>query len=501
MNLYLETLGCQMNKLDSELVLSQLLRRGYTTVSSADQADLVVVNTCSVRRGAETKALAHLRQFRVLKRNRNVTIAVIGCMAQRLGDGMLQDDPYIDVVCGPGQLDHLSELIDQARDNGESVVAVADDRRASRRSHSSAADTHAMPVPGDSIEQLDLSRSAVGRSNPYQAFVRIQRGCDKFCTYCIVPYVRGGEQSRPPQNIVDECRHLVDQGVAEITLLGQTVSSYHAEHHGRTVRLADLLEMIHEQTIVQRLRFVTSHPADFVHDDSILQAMADLPRVCEYLHVPAQAGSDRILKAMNRRYTAAQYLDIIDRARDIVGPIGLAGDFIVGFPGETDEDFQQTVELCRQVRYKNCFVFKYSPRPDTIADKRLADDIPDHVKGHRTRVLLDMQAELAMEHNRSLIGSDLEVFVECVSKSGRKQRIAAEVEDEATESPPDNNHSSAARSSSDWSSDTTKVMQLCGRTRQDQIVVFDGPTSLIGTQCTVGIVDASALTLFGSRVV
>jgi len=302
------------------------------------------------------------------------------------------------------------------------------------------------------------------------------RGCDKFCTYCVVPYVRGPEQSRNPDEIIEEARRLIDAGITQITLLGQTVNSYRFERSGKIIRLADLLERLDNLVGLKRIRFITCYPGGF--DRAILHAMRDLPKVCEYLHIPAQSGSDHILKAMGRHYSRADYDRLIDDARQIVGQIGIAGDFIVGFPGETDEDFQASVELIRRTRYKNSYIFKYSPRPGTIAARRFIDDVPLEVKRRRNIELLMVQQEVSLADNRALIGKVVEVLVEGRSPLAKKQN---------------------KRFSPEGSSTSDNLVQLTGRTRTDHIVVFDGPENLAGKYVDVEITDATALTLIGRQ--
>ena len=305
-----------------------------------------------------------------------------------------------------------------------------------------------------------------GRPVPGQAFVRVMRGCNNFCTYCIVPYVRGPEISRPPQAIIEQIRKLTDRGVKQITLLGQTIDAYKYEAGDKTYALADLLEMTSDIEAVKWVRFITSHPGKF--DPAILHAMGDLPKVCSYLHIPAQSGSDRILKAMNRGYTSAQYLDLIAQARDIVPGISIASDFIVGFPNETDEDFAATVDLVKKARFKNSFVFKYSPRPGTHSTKKMEDNVSDEIKKQRNIELLDVQNRIAEEDNKSFAGQTLEVLVEGLSKKPHLNKAEN-----------DNNP------------------QLVGRTATDYIVVFNGPESLTGGFAKVKIDKTSPLTLFG----
>jgi tRNA-2-methylthio-N6-dimethylallyladenosine synthase len=293
------------------------------------------------------------------------------------------------------------------------------------------------------------------------------RGCNKFCSYCIVPFVRGPERSRDPDQIFQEVHRLVDAGRSEITLLGQTVNSYRFRTGERTVRFSDLLERLSGVAGLRRLRFVTSHPVDF--GDDILEAIRDLPPLCEYIHLPAQSGSDPVLKRMRRRYTRGQYDDLVDRARAIVPGVVLAGDFIVGFPGEGEQDHVASADLIRRSGYKNSFIFKYSPRPGTWAGEHLKDDVPTEVKKRRNNELLTVQGEVGLEHHQAYVTRTVEILVEGPSPRVDKQ---------------------AAKP-------TPGAMQLVGRTRGDHIVVFDAPENLIGQYVDVRITAATALTLFG----
>jgi tRNA-2-methylthio-N6-dimethylallyladenosine synthase len=293
------------------------------------------------------------------------------------------------------------------------------------------------------------------------------RGCNNFCTYCIVPYVRGPEVSRPPKAIIEQIKRLAGEGVKLVTLLGQTVNSYKYTAGEKTYCLADLLQMASKVEGIEWLRFVTNYPLEEFFDE-IIQAMADLPKVCNFLHMPIQSGSDRILKAMNRNYTVRYYLELVGRARATVPGIAIAGDFIVGFPGETEEDFHATVELVEKARYKNCFVFKYSPRPGTTADKRLEDDVSEKIKKRRNTELLRVQEKISDELSKEFLNKEVLVLVEGLSKKPHLNK--AENENEP---------------------------QLVGRTTTDWIVVFNGPESLAGQFAKVKIIKTAPLTLFG----
>jgi tRNA-2-methylthio-N6-dimethylallyladenosine synthase len=346
----------------------------------------------------------------------------------------------------------------------------------------------------DHLELLDLSRSISAEDNLAQAYVRITRGCNKFCTYCVVPYTRGPEVHRPPQNIIDEVRRLADAGAREVTLLGQTINHYHYRHgDGRSTTFADLLYQLHEAVPdLPRLRFVTSFPRDFT--DEALRAMRDCERICRYLHVPAQHGSDRVLKLMNRGYTAGQYREFIARAREMMPDVSIASDFIVGFPTETDEEFEQTKQLVRDCRFKNSFIFKYSPRPGTVAIDRFADDVPEDVKRRRNNELLAVQQEASAANNREMVGRTVQVLVEGESKLVNKPPAYPKSPGGAVELLWERRKAAAAARPEESSASTT---QLTGRTRGDQVVVFDGDRSLKGRLLDVEIVAAQSLTLFG----
>ena len=463
MRVYIETFGCQMNVLDSELAEALLQSAGMEITDREDSADVVLLNTCSVREHAERRVHSRLERLCDEKAaGREVIIGVLGCMAQRIGEELIKLHKGINLLCAPGQLHRLVELITAAM-NSSPQIALDPPRKQAKKSTTEAG-------------FIDLLRDPSRTHLPAQAYVRIMRGCDKFCTYCIVPYVRGPEQSRNPDEIIEETKRLIDAGITQITLLGQTVNSYRFEQSGKTIGLADLLERLDNLAGLKRIRFITCYPGGF--DRAILQAMRDLPKVCEYLHIPAQSGSDRILKAMGRRYSRADYDRLIDDARQIVGQIGIAGDFIVGFPGESDEDFQASVELIRRTRYKNSYIFKYSPRPGTVAARRFIDDVPPEVKRRRNIELLMVQQEVSLADNRALIGKVVEVLVEGKSPLAKKQNKGL---------------------LSEGSSTSDNLVQLTGRTRTDHIVVFDGPENLAGKYVDVEITDATALTLIGRQ--
>ncbi len=458
-----------MNVLDSALVLGQLCALGYTQTHDYREADLVLINTCSVRQRAEEKAYSRLFAIaRVKKERPNMIIGVIGCMPERDHEGIRQRCPHVDLLCGPGNLNEIPALIAAVEETRQPAIALEHD-------HSRRLPSAERTLLYNSLEELDMSRRPPPGGRTLQAYVRVQRGCDKFCSFCVVPFTRGPERNRPPENIVTEARRLVDLGAKEITLLGQTINSYAYADSGKTVRLADLLERVQGIEGLRRLRFVTSYPGDFT--DDVLQAMRNLPKVCEYLHLPAQSGSNAVLKRMRRKYTVEQYIELIERARETVPGISLASDFIVGFCGETDAEHEETLALIERVGYKNIFMFKYSPRPATVAVRTLPDDVPEAVKKRRHQDLVEYQKRIGLAHHQGFVGRAVEILVEGFSKAAVKAQEAEQERD---------HHVTWKRGD-----------QLVGRTRTDEIVVFTGPESLIGELVTVRITAATALTLHG----
>ncbi|MFO0870214.1 MAG: tRNA (N6-isopentenyl adenosine(37)-C2)-methylthiotransferase MiaB [Pirellulales bacterium] len=459
--LYIETVGCQMNVLDSEMVVASLRREGYELTADLERADTILFNTCSVREQAENKtysALGRLRAFK--KRHPEKIVGVLGCMAQKDQKLIFERAPFVDLVVGPGQLQRIPELLRDVAGGSGPQLAVSLGRRDGtadeiKRSH----------------ETFDPLRDPAMRPTPFQAYLRIQIGCDKFCTYCVVPLTRGPEQGRPPDEIVAEARTLADQGCVEITLLGQTVNSYRYRDQRGTTRLSDLLVRLHDVPGIRRIKFVTNFPKDMTRD--LLEAVRDLPKVSPYLHVPAQSGSNRILERMKRGYTVEDYRDMMGRIRELVPDAAVTSDFIVGFCGETDEEFQLTYDLVRECRFKNSFIFKYSERAGTKAAELLPDDVPYDIKQWRNNELLALQNEIAEELNQQFLGRSVEVLVEGPSDWQKKQP--------ATE-PGD-------------------VVQLTGRTPCDRIVVFDGTTRQIGQFLPVAVYEVSAHTLFGAVVI
>jgi tRNA-2-methylthio-N6-dimethylallyladenosine synthase len=457
--LFIETVGCQMNVLDSEMVVASLRKRGYELVQSLQAADVILFNTCSVREQAENKTYSALGRLRSLKRQHpQKIIGVMGCMAQKDQKLVFQRAPYVDLVVGPGQLARIPELLDEIGLGKGPQMAVSMGRKDGpleqiKRSH----------------ETFDPLRDPTMRPTPFQAYLRIQIGCDKFCTYCIVPMTRGPEQGRPPDQIMAEARILADQGCKEITLIGQTVNSYKYAGGGRTTRLADLLASLSEIDGIRRLKFVTNYPKDMT--DDLLAAVRDLPKVAPYLHVPAQSGSNDVLARMKRGYTAQDYHEMLGRIRDTVPHAAVTSDFIVGFCGETEEDFRKTYDLVAECRFKNCFIFKYSERPGTKGAELYPDDIPYEVKNRRNNDLLELQNRISEQDSQQYLGERVEVLVEGPSDRARQR---------------DEDHGD--------------IIQLTGRTSDDRIVVFDGNPRLVGQFVPVAIYDVSPHTLFGAVV-
>ncbi len=527
---YLETFGCQMNELDSELVQGQLSALGYRFVARPEDASVILYNTCSVREQAEQKAYSRIGVISARKRaGENLILGVIGCMAERDGLDLFRRHPQVDLMCGPGELDRLPQLIDNVRKSNAAQeldfaqpLALADRTAlAGNRSRRSITLTAAE----DNLENLDLSRAFDPDSSGgkrHSAYVRITRGCNKFCTYCVVPNTRGAEVHRPPDHIVDECKRLVDAGVIEITLLGQTVNHYRYQHGSavtidgreapqvgpglsafrasaastgkRTTTFADLLRRIHEEVpALKRLRFITSYPRDF--GDDILSVMRDSPRICRYLHAPAQSGSDRILKLMNRGYTVGEYLDFVHRAMAMLPDLCLAGDFIVGFPTETDEDFEMTCALVNQLPFKNNFIFKYSPRPGTTAFDRLKDNVPEEVKRFRNNQLLAIQTEVSHATHKKWIGRQVEVLfdeVRTFERANNAKSNASPITIMGKEIP----------SSSGAIPAQNKLFQCIGRTAGDLIFALECNNEqeaclFIGKTAHVEVFAASALLLTG----
>ena len=441
--LYIETYGCQMNVADSEVVASIMQMAGYETCTTADEADAVLLNTCSVRDNAEQKILHRLEALGALRRKREkedgrrLIVGVLGCMAERVQQVLL-DDHGADLVAGPDSYLTLPDLFAQA-ETGHKAMNI----------ELSTTETYRDVVP----QRLHGQR--IG------GFVSIMRGCNNFCHYCIVPYTRGRERSRDLESILREVRDLRDRGFKEVTLLGQNVNSYRSagvrECGSSDISFAELLRLVALEAPQMRIRFTTSHPKDM--SDETLHVIAEMPNVCKHIHLPVQSGSDRILKLMNRKYTREWYLDRVAAIRRIVPDCGLSTDIFVGYHSETEEDYQLSLSLMREVGYDSAFMFKYSERPGTYASKHLPDDVPEEVKIRRLNELIALQTEISAQRNAQDVGREFDVLVEGFSKRSRQQ--------------------------------------LCGRTEQNKMVVFDKAGHHIGETVRVKITGSTSATLLG----
>ena len=436
--LFIETYGCQMNVADSEVVASIMQMAGYSLADSLDEADAVFMNTCSIRDNAEQKILNRLEFFQAMRRKgRKIIVGVLGCMAERVKEDLIQHHG-VDVVCGPDAYLSLPELM-AAVEVGEKAINV----------QLSTTETYRDVIP---------SRIC---GNHISGFVSIMRGCNNFCTYCIVPYTRGRERSRDVESILNEARDLQQKGYKELTLLGQNVNSYRFQSpDGSIITFPTLLRMVARAVPGMRVRFTTSHPKDM--SDETLQVIVEEPNVCRHIHLPVQSGSSRILKLMNRKYDREWYLERVDAIRRIIPDCGLSTDIFSGFHSETEEDHQQSLSLMEACAYDAAFMFKYSERPGTHASKHLPDDIPEEVKIRRLNEIIALQNRLSAEANERCVGKTYEVLVEGVSKR---------------------------------SSD-----QLFGRTEQNRVVVFDRGQYRIGDFVRVRITECSSATLKGEAI-
>ena len=381
-NVYIETYGCQMNVSDTELMSGILTKAGHRTVSHIDDADVILLNTCAIRENAETKVINRLVHLNHRKRRKDdLIIGVCGCMAQHLRDKLLEAAPYVDLVMGPDGYRDLPMALN-AVVNGDPFLSLQLDKNE------------------------DYSDIAPIRKEGIRAWLTIQRGCDKMCTFCIVPFVRGRERSIPLDILTDDVKRLVDEGFKEIVLLGQTVNSYNDSQHD----FGELLWRIAGIDGVERVRFTSPHPADAT--DSMIDALENCPEVCKQLHLPLQSGSSRVLENMRRTYTIEQYRDIVYKLRERVPQIALSTDVIVGFCGETEEDFRQTYKLMKEVRFDTAFMFKYSDREGTLASKMLSDDVPESEKARRLNEIIDLQEGISADINTASIGTTVPVLIE-----------------------------------------------------------------------------------------
>jgi tRNA-2-methylthio-N6-dimethylallyladenosine synthase len=407
--LFIETYGCQMNVADSEVVASVMQMAGYETTEQLDDADAVFLNTCSVRDNAEQKIYHRLDALDALRRKRKLIIGVLGCMAERVKDDLLENH-HCDLVAGPDAYLSLPDLIAQA-ETGHKAMNI----------ELSTSETYKDIVP------QRLHGAKIG------GFVSIMRGCNNFCHYCIVPYTRGRERSRDLESILREVRDLRDRGFKEITLLGQNVNSYNAE-----IGFPNLLRRVAEEVPQMRIRFTTSHPKDM--SDETLRVIAEMPNVCKHIHLPVQSGSDRILKLMNRKYTREWYLDRVAAIRRIIPDCGLSTDIFVGYHSETEEDHQLSLSLMREVGYDSAFMFKYSERPGTYASKHLPDDVPEEEKIRRLNELIALQTEISAQQNKKDEGKEFDVLLEAFSKRSREQLMGRTEQNKAVVVNKGNHH-------------------------------------------------------------
>lgn len=425
-----------MNVADSEVVASVMKMAGYDLCESADDADAVFLNTCSVRENAENKIYHRLEALNSERRKgRKLIIGVLGCMAERVKDDLLENHGA-DLVAGPDAYLTLPDLTAQA-ETGNKAMNI----------ELSTTETYRDIVP-----------RRIALAQPISGYVSIMRGCNNFCHYCIVPYTRGRERSRDVESILREVRDLEERGYKEVTLLGQNVNSYRFEHDGHVISFPELLRTVAETAPGMRVRFTTSHPKDM--SDDTLHVIAEMPNVCRHIHLPVQSGSDRILKLMNRKYTREWYMGRVEAIRRIIPDCGLSTDIFVGYHSETEEDHRMSLSLMREAAYDSAFMFKYSERPGTYASKHLPDDVPEEVKLRRLNEMIHLQTELSAEANRRDEGREFDVLVEGFSKRSREQ--------------------------------------LCGRTEQNKMVVFDKGRHHIGETVRVRVTGSTSATLLGT---
>jgi tRNA-2-methylthio-N6-dimethylallyladenosine synthase len=429
---YIETYGCQMNEYDTELVKTILKKNDFHFTDQPEEAGIIFLNTCSVRENAHEKVHQRLGVFRQLrKENKNLIMGVLGCMAQNLRKELLEKEIGVDIVAGPDSYKKLPEMLSRVHETGQKEFSLT----------LSEFETYSDVFPT--------------RESGVNAWVAVMRGCDNFCTFCVVPYTRGRERSRDPQNIVDEVKNLADDGFKQVTLLGQNVNSYRYESHD----FADLVQMVSEVPGIERIRFTSPHPKDFPL--KLIDIVANNAKVCRQIHLPLQSGNDRILEMMNRTYTQMDFLDLVTFMRKKIADLALSTDVIVGFPTEGDREYEDTLEVMREVRFDSAFMFKYSERKQTIAERKFPDDVPEEVKTERLIHLVEMQRKINFEQNQPHMGETFEVLVEGKAK---------------------------------------KANQLMGRNEANKIVVFADQGQRVGDFVNVKIEEVTPNTLIGSVV-
>lgn len=431
--LFIETYGCQMNAGDSEIVVSIMQDEGYVYTADISEADVILINTCSIRDNAEQRIWGRLNDMRSYRKARpSLVVGIIGCMAERLKEKLIEDG-WVDVVAGPDSYRDLPRLVREAESGGKGINVML-----------SKEETYAEIAP------VRLDRNGVS------AFIAIMRGCNNYCAYCVVPYTRGIERSRDPETIVAEAKSLFDNGYREVTLLGQNVNSYRFGEVG----FPELMSRVAKISPLLRVRFATSHPKDM--SDRLLEVMSRYDNICKAIHLPAQSGSSVVLERMNRKYTREWYLDRIAAIRRYMPDCAITTDLIAGFCGETEDDHLQTLSLMREVGYESAYMFKYSERPNTFSARHFTDDVPDEVKGRRLNEIIALQNELSIESNRRDVGKEFIILVEGESKRSPEQ--------------------------------------LCGRTSQNKMVVFDRGDHKAGDYVRVRITGSSSATLFGEEI-
>ena len=433
--LYIETYGCQMNFSDSEIVGSIMTDGGYELTQHLKDADIIFVNTCSIRDNAEQRVRKRLREFNALKkRNPQLIVGLLGCMAERVKEHLFEEEQLLDLIVGPDAYRDLPKLMKEVGSGQKAINLILSDD-----------ETYA-----------DISPVRIG-SNGGSAFISIMRGCENFCAYCVVPYTRGTERSRDPLSILREAKELFEKGYREITLLGQNVNSYAWTVEERTFDFPGLLEEVAMISPFLRLRFSTSHPKDL--SDKLIRVIASYPNICRAIHLPVQSGSSAVLHAMNRVYTREWYLNRVEAIRALIPDCGMSTDIIAGFPGETEQDHQDTLAMMREVHYDSAFMFKYSERPNTLAAETLPDDVAEETKSRRLQEIIDLQNKLALESNQKDIGKIFEVLVEGTSKRS--------------------------------------AVQLSGRNSHNKMVVFTGAGQKAGDYVMVRVNSCTSATLLG----
>src|SRR5882724_2803055 len=452
---YIKTYGCQMNERDSEAVAAMLRARGYAIIPSESDADVILLNTCSVRDLAEQKAIGKMTSLAHLKRRKpDLVLGYLGCMAQSRGGTLAEKQSAVDLVVGTQRFHHVPDYLDQIFTRRREDADVYDEELKA-----------IVDVAEESGSESTIRDHVLGSNGNRQAtaFVSIMQGCDMYCSFCIVPYTRGSERSRPIAEIVEEVRHLVSQGVKEVTLLGQIVTSYGRKDipkRNSKSAFVQLLEAVHQVEGLERIRFTSPHPKGF--DDDLVEAYRDLPKLCEHAHLPVQSGSNRLLKAMNRGYSREWYLRILDKLREAQPKIALTTDVIVGFPGETEEDFEETASLMREVEFDQAYLFRYSTRRDTPAAE-MPGQLPEDVKDARNQTFLSILNEVLDRKHAALVGQTVEILVE-----GRSEKAGK---------------------------------RMLGRTRRNDIVVFDGSDRHKGELLPVKIERATTTTLYGDPII